>query len=412
MIAARGLGVAARGLGVAALVLAARTAHADSPTLTPIIVLDGDYRLDPHADAEGFDGFDLARAQVGARGDLSSTVSAAALVDFAAGETVEIIDAWVDWHPRRSISFAAGYLRSPLFPSARDELVERLPVPELGTLVHALWPGRTIGVSARWRPDELPLDVMVKLGNGSQALSGNDTNKPAGDARVDYVWGRTTARVDYGTLRDVATRADDWGVRVGVGAHIDNVDDRPGATGYTAGGYQFYRPAVVSGNRYLAEAHALFQYDALQLLVEGGYTKEGRSATTSGDPTKPRTELTAVESYGVAGELSWMVTGDHRVAGAWPLDPALHQHWGGAVELAARLERATFGRCASATTECTTSVERLDADIASGAVRWWIRPEIAASVAGYYYKWDADPYDQPGVRSTWLALARLTLSIR
>ena len=392
-----------------ALVTVASAAHAD-PTLTPTFVFDGDYRVDPH-EVEGFDGLSFARAQMGARGDLSPTLSAAGLFDFAAGESVEVIDAWVDWHPNKQLSIAGGYLRSPLFPSARDELIERLPVPELGTMTRALWPGRSLGVSLRWRPDVAPIDVMLKVGNGSSALAGNDTNTPAADVRVDYVWGRTTTRVDYGRLDDAAERTNPWGIRAGAAAHFDNVDDRPGATGYTAGDYQFYRPAVVSGDRYVAEAHALVQYDALQLLIESGFTKEGRSATTTGDPTKPRTELTAVETYGIAGELSWMVTGDHRVAGAWPLAATSSNSWG-AVELATRIERGTFGKCASAVAECTSSVETLDATVASGAVRWWMTPHVATTIAGYYYKWDAGPFDQMNVRSTWLVLARLTLSIR
>jgi hypothetical protein len=398
-------------LAAVLLVAAAEVpAHADL-SLSPTFVLDGDYRVAPHNDVETYDGFAFARAQAGARGDVSDDVTIAALFDFAAGETVTIIDAYAMWHATRELDLAGGYLRSPLFPSARDEFVERLPVPELGTVVRGLWPGRTIGASLRYRPVAAPIDVQVKLGNGSSAVGGNDTNKPAGDLRVDYVWGRTTAKVDYGRVRDGTPRPDTWGVRVGVGGHVDNVDSRPGASGFTASGYEFYRPAVVAGTRYLGEAHALVQDDAWQLLVEAGYTREGREMETNPDPTAPRTKLTSVDSYGIAGELSYMITGDHRIAGAWPLDRTL-AHTLGAVEVAARVERGTFGSCATAAVECTSTVEKLDADVASAAVRWWVHPAIALSAAAYYYHWDAAAYDEPTVRSTYLLLGRMTVSFR
>ena len=317
----------------------------------------------------------------------------------------------MSWRAVPGLELSGGYLRSPLFPSARDEFVERLPIPELGVLAHALWPGRAVGLSARWRPATLPLDIWFRAGNGSNFVSGNDTNYPAVDARVDYVLGRTRTEVNYGHVRNETTRGDLWGIRVGAAAHVDNVDDRPGATGYTASGYEFYRPAVVSGDRHVFEAHALVQYDAMQLLIEAGYTKEGRSQNVSGNPSD-RSPLTAVQSYGISSELSWMLTGDHRIAGAWPLDTKL-KHELGAVEVAARVERVTFGHCATATVECTGTVEKLDANIASAAVHWCgSGPRWPPRSTGYYYAWDADPYDQPNVRSTWLVLARLTLSIR
>ncbi len=379
--------------------------------LAPIAVIDGDYRVDPH-EAEGFDGFDLARMQLGARGDLGTSLSATGLVDFANGESPTIIDAYVEWHPCRCLDLSAGYLRSPLFISARDEFVERLPVPELAATVTALWPARAVGLGARWRPDQAPIDVWARVANGANDVSGNDTNTPAFDGRIDYVVGRPTAHVSYGHLKE-GSRANDFGLRVGVGAHWDDVDDRPGAAGVTASGYQFYRPATVAGHRYVVEGHALAQYDALQLLVEGGYTREDRKGAVTADPSKPRPALDAVESYGVSAELSYMITGDHRIPGTWPRDPGRHHGtFDGALEVAGRAERVSFGHCATGAAECLTAVERLSANIASLAVRWWVRPETAVSLAAYSYHWDNDPFDQPGVRSTYLLLARLTLSIR
>jgi hypothetical protein len=72
----------------------------------------------------------------------------------------------------------------------------------------------------------------------------------------------------------------------------------------------------------------------------------------------------------------------------------------------------SFGNCVTATMECAMNVEQLATSSASLAVHWWIRPSVAVALAGYRYSWSADPYDQMGVRSTWLALARLTLSVR
>ncbi len=376
------------------------TAPAEAQTLSPTVVLEGDYRLYSHEN-EGFDGFAFSRLQLGAHGELGNTFYAAVLVDFVEEETPEVIDAYLNWKARPDLVLSGGYIRSPLFPSARDEYVERLAIPELSTVVGALWPGRSVGLAAHYSPEFLPIEAWARVGNGApDSLVTNDTDTPSADLRVDFVLGRPHA----GMKRDFP-----WGLRVGIGGHVDRVDTRHGVTGTTASGYEFYLPATVSGNREVIEAHLLAQYESLQLDVEGGFAQEGRAKTVSGDPSTPREVLTAVQSDGISAELAWMITGDHRVAGTWPMQ-ANDDH--GAVEVAARFESLALGRCAQATTECTTAVQAMDATVESAAVRWWFTPWAGASLAGYHYGYSADPFNQPGVRQSWLGLARLTLSLR
>ena len=206
---------------IAALAISsfAATAHADS--LSPTLVFDGDYRLNAHTEVEGFDGLALARMQAGARADLTPDITTAGLVDFASGESPTIVDAFVSWRNRGS-RLSGGYLRSPLFPSARDEFVEQLPIPEEPQRARPrrCGPGRAVRTVHALAPGDAAAGHLVsrrqRIGD---FVSGNDTNYPAIDARVDYVIRRTRTEVNYGHDAQQKPRAATCGESGSVPAH-------------------------------------------------------------------------------------------------------------------------------------------------------------------------------------------------
>lgn len=379
-----------RPLVVAALLAA--SAPAAAQTVTPVAIAEVDYRRYPR-EVEGFDGFALARARLGLKAQLTPTLRAMLWGEWVLRDTPYVLDAFVAWRFAPAWELTVGLSRSVLFQSGRIEAQEMLPIPERSMLVRALWANRTLGVEVWHHSTTLPIDAWLRIGNGTGTLYGNDTTLPTGEARVDFVLGRT---------RDGDHRAARYGLRVGVGGSLGTVFDRAGIGLRTVANFTFDRAPVVSGLRWLAEAHLLGHAGPVQLLVEAGFARESRERDDDGNAATPRVSLPSVESGGVAAELAWMIVGAHRSPRVWPGDGGAR--WG-ALELAGRYERV-YTHAAAA------DVTPGGAHSAALSLRYWAPRWVTVGLAGYAYAFDHAPVEEPNETSSWVVMLRAGLSLR
>ncbi|WP_044278279.1 hypothetical protein [Myxococcus stipitatus] len=381
--------------------LASTPALAEEAWLHPTLVGELDYRQ--HAsDVEGFSGFTLARLRVGAEARPLPWLVARGVAEWAQ-EKPALVDAFVAVRLVKDLRLSLGFMKTPLFASAYDEHLEARAIPELTGLTQAFWPRRDLGLEARWTPSSLPLETWVRVGNGSRSPLGNDNQLPALDVRVDGRWGRATGRAESF-----------WGVRVGAGTHVESAYDRAGIGGIGPQGFVYYRPPPVSGPRTVTEAHARVDVGPVRVVAEAAAAWERRSRDTDGNPDTPRESLPELQSQGATLEVSWVIWGKPRTdSPLWPqagegsvealqaLREGQLPH--GALEVAGRVERLWLGRGA--------------ADVTSGgsvsgalAVRWWATSFLGVGLAGYLQRYDAAPLEEPDRRTSWMALARTTVS--
>lgn len=385
----------ARGFALLALLAAAAPARAEFQ-LAPTVVGEADYRVYQN-EGEGENGFALGRAILGARADLAPGLRAVLSAQFVGGEGPSLFDAYGSY--RFGVwELRAGYSRTPLFASARDDEIEMLAIPELSVLASALWPGRNLGAELHASSPKVPIEGWLRIGNGGDSISSNENRWPSVDARVDLAWGRARAGAKAGAP---------FGVRFGIGGHADNAADRPGIAGHTATDFIFFRAPTVDGWVTVAEAHLQLLLGPVQVRCEGGWARESRSLDTTGDPSKPRTPLDPITSLGASAEVAWMVTGARRASGLWPTDDPRVGRWG-ALELAARGERLNLGRGATG----ANGVSPDGVTAVAATLRWWTKQHIAIAVAGYLYDYDQAPLETPGKTLSIVAMARATVSLR
>lgn len=263
-------------------------------------------------------------------------------------------------------------------------------------LVRAFWPGRDVGLEVHRLPSaSFPIEAWLRVGNGSGIALGNDNSDFALDTRLDAVFGRAIPSSDARRF---------WGFRLGAGLHLESAEDRLGIRGAIADGFQFYRPVIVFGQRYVGEAHSQILLGPVQLRLELAVAKEARAKDNDGNPNTPRVPQDPIRSSGGSIEAAWMLTGEHRSPGRWPKGlPG--RTWGvGALELAARLERLDLGRNASDVTPGGASTGVV-------ALRWWATTFCALSAAAYYTKYDTAPIEEPDTTRSWLGLIRATFYV-
>ncbi|RKH68540.1 hypothetical protein [Corallococcus llansteffanensis] len=369
---------------LALALVAAPAARAEGPRIVPTLVGEVDYRV--HVDdLEGHNGFNLARFRLGARGEPVSWLSAVGTAEWAQ-EKPAIIDAYVDLTVIQGLRLSLGYAKTPLFPTARDQSIETLPVPELSLVTSAFWPRRDLGLEAQWMPTTLPLEGWLRVGNGSGSPLGNDNPQPSVDARLDVHAG---------------------GVRVGAGAHVEDAFDRPGIGGRLPQGFLFYRAPPVSGYRTVTEAHGRLDAGGVRVDVQAAAAWEHRSRDTDGNPATPRESLPTMSSQGLGVEASWVLRGKPREGAQWPQALAGVGSEGipsGSLEVAARFERLWLGRSAA---------DVVPGGATGGAVsfHWWVTGFLGVGVAGYVDHYDTPPVEEPTRDWTYLALLRTTVSL-
>ena len=340
---------------------------------------------------EGQAGLSLRRLYLGAEAAMGARARLLGVVNFA-GERPAVLDASFGLAMGGPWSVVAGYGKTPLFASARDQSVETSPLPDLSMSTQALWPGRDLGVELRLAGPSLPVAARARIGNGSGSPRGNDNPKPSADLRLDTSWGRA---------REGAKRGEALGLLVGVGVHAEVAADRAGTTGETLGGFTYWTAPTVSGPVWLGEAHAVGLLGPVQVTVEGGWIREGRAQDMDGDPDTAQDVLDPVVSEGGSAELAWMVTGQHRLPGGWPATDADRL----GVEIAARGSRLALGRGAE--------------DIADGGAwsgeagaRIWSPHGLALGLAGGVTAYDSPPPEEPEAALGWTVTLRVTGRLR
>jgi phosphate-selective porin OprO/OprP len=357
----------------------------DAAAFHPVAMIEADAIYLP-SEEEGETGFEVRRLYLGARWEPAAWVTAVGSIQALGEHGPIIVDAFVRVEPHRFVDLSLGYAKTPLFVSARDVSIETVPIPELSLSTGAFWPGRDAGAEAHLGDTALPVEAWVRVGNGSHSPAGNDNPQIALDARVDLVLGRANPE---------AERGETFGLRIGGGAHLEDAEDRPGITAHTPSGFEFWRSPTISGPVRVFEGHVLAFAGPVQLTLEGAAASEGRSEDTDGNPDTPREELEAVRSLGGSGELAWLVTGQHRQPGAWPVAADL------GVEVAARGERILLGKG-------TEEVEAGGATGAELAVRMWHPAGLGVGVSGGWFRFDTAPLEEPEVTTSFFAAARVT----
>jgi phosphate-selective porin OprO/OprP len=357
---------------IPALVLGQAVAIASSGaapiTLQPTFMAQLDF--DAHApEPATYDGFVLQRMRLGLRTSLGSWFTAVGSFEYA-DQKVSPFEVYVEATASKSWHFAVGFRRTPLFHTAKDELIESLPV-----------------------------EAWARVGNGSQSVEGNDGPNPAFDFRTDVVLGRAQPHRDTW-----------WGLRFGVGGHAKNRVSTTGLSDTTPDGFLFYHPVPTNGWQVIGEAHLGAWLGPWTLTLEGGTATEQRSETT---PTGTTITQPSIATRGAAFEVAYMAWGAPRrpgqsgVPGVWPNEaPWTGGQWrGGSIEVAARIERVDLEADAP-------DIRPGGAEGGAVAVDWWATPFVALTLAGYDYHYFLAPIEEPSETNFWLVIARTTVSFR
>lgn len=354
------------------------------PLAVMMLEAEGVYRPN---EAEGESGLEVRRALLGMRWAPAPWAEVVSTINAVAVKPVPLLwDAHVILSHRSGLKAEVGHGQTPLFPSVQQPR-DTHPIPELSLTTAAFWPGRDTGLQLQLTNPHLPVEAWLRVGNGSGSPSGNDNPHLSADGRLDLVAGR--ARAPQG-------RATPLGLRLGVGGHTEDAEDRAGITGTLPTGFVFWRAPTIHGPVQIAEGHLVALAGPLQLTAEGALAQESRARDTDGNPTTPREDLDAVRSQGGCLEVAWMLTGQQRLPGAWPLAgeaPGL--------ELSVRVERLSLGQGAE-------DVAPSGATSAEGALHLWLPEGIGAALWGGAARYDAAPLETPNSTSSWFLAARLS----
>ncbi|CAN5397342.1 hypothetical protein BH09MYX1_BH09MYX1_66780 [soil metagenome] len=362
------------------------------PIVAPTALLQVDARVHPAGGDEGETGFALPRMRLGVYSNPVAPFFALLTTELADPEHPVLLDGFLRLGPWHGFSLAIGQSRSPLFLSARTELEGVQPLPELSLPVRALWPRRDAGIELHYASHDAPIEGWLRVSNGSPSPFENDNSSLAITARVDATGGRARA---------LASGNETWGVRVGVGALVDDSFDRAGAPGIGLGDFIFYLPPTVTGLRRIVEGHALLLAGPLRFLVEAGAAIEDRAVDTDGNPSTPRVAIDPVRTRGASFEAAWMITGKKRVPGIWP-GSTTYAFGRPDVEVALRVDRVDLGRGAR-------DVPPGGATGLTAVVDVWLNALCSVTLAGAYYHYDPAPIEEPDVTGSWTVLARATV---
>lgn len=348
--------------------------------VVPIAAVEVEAAYVPNEE-EGNTGFAVRRMLLGVAWRPDGPFEGEASVNAVGDHGPTLWDATIGWR-NGPLSVHLGYAQAPQFPTVHQTR-DSGPLPELSLTAAAFWPGRDTGVEVRLAGTELPIDVRARVGNGSDSPLGNDNPMPSADGRADLVLGRARSS----DASDVA------GLRVGVGGHLEEAMDGPGIAGTLPTGFTFWRPPTVSGRVAMGEAHLIGSLGSVAWTTEAALSVEGRSIDDDGDPDTDRVRLDPVRAYGGTTELAWMVTGQRRVPGAWPVVDGL------GVEVATRASRLVLGRGAD-------DVAPGGAALIEAAAHLWWPSGVGASLTGAWASYDEPPLEAPDVSRTGFVAVR------
>ncbi|MDZ4803627.1 MAG: molybdate ABC transporter permease subunit [Candidatus Eisenbacteria bacterium] len=310
-----------------------------------------------------------------------------------AGENARVLDMFGRLK-LSSMEIIAGYAKTPLFISGRNEGEDLTPIPERSQVANALWPNRDLGVELRWAPKESPVEGTLWFGNGTSNYRANDNSLLAAAARADLLYGR--AKPGRGK--------EAMGLRSGLCAYLANVAPRSGLSGRTISGSPWYAAPRINGQRLLLETHHAIYLNSVYVLAEAGWAREEREAIPASAlaPAVPSGE--SIDSWGYGITVAWTLRGEPRGPARPPKGPDTLLPWnwsGGAVELAVRYDDLALGHGA--------------ADVAGGGARggaiaatWWLIDEWALSLAGYHLEFREPVVTRSNDEASDVLLARTT----
>jgi phosphate-selective porin OprO/OprP len=363
--------------------------EAGPPPVSPVLAAEVDLAYSPREE-EVESGFGVRRLLVGLDARPLPAVRAVAVLNPVGGEHDPLLwDAFIEGS-HQGWTLTVGFGQSPLFASVQQPR-DTNPVPELSLAARALWPGRDAGLQLHGAPMVAPVELWARVGNGSGSPTANDNSALSVDGRVDLVLGRGRAG---------APADGPLGLRLGLGAHRERAEDRAGIAPILPNGFVPWRPPTVAGRVEVLEAHLVGLAGPVMLTVEGGLASEGRSADTDGDPETPRESLPTTGARAGVAELAWMLTGQRRLPGAWPVSGPRP-----GVELAGRVEAVAAGRGARDLEPGGVQGTELSA-------RLWHPAGLSAALTGGQFQYDQAPLEEPGVTDSWFVALRASARLR
>jgi phosphate-selective porin OprO/OprP len=353
---------------------AVETWIADLP-VKPAILAELDYRTYPSA-VQGSTGFAVGRFRPGLAFAPAPWFISRATVEFAAPSPV-LLDLFAIIHVTPWLHLGAGFMKPPLFATFRFEPDAYLPFPDFSALVTTFRIFRDLGVEMHLNPKEIPLEFIVRLGNGTGSVLANDNALPAGYALLDLVLGR--ARDPEAT----------HGLRLGASALIESVKARDGIAGRTPLGFVYYKPTPIAGLRLVSEAHAIAYLGPYRMTLEGVLAHEERP------------DLRAVRSYGLGAEAVWVLRGRPRSTARNPY--VAEEDWsGGALEVGMRWDSLWLGRKAPDVTDGGSMT-------GSASLKWWPTSFLAATLYLFVAHFDQPPPEDPNADVSWGLQLRASL---
>lgn len=352
----------------------------------PSLILEADARKFSD-EFPGSEGFALGRARLGLRGRPLPWLGFVMTVDFI-GERPGLLDADLLVRPVEGVVINVGYAKTPLFASFNLEPVYAMPLPDRSPVVVAFRNRRDLGVGILVARREVPLELRLRVGNGSSELAVDQGPQIAGYGALDLVLGRAR-RGHAGEL---------LGLRLGVAGLVEHAAERPGIQAIHPLRYAYTSPVPIAGLRSVAQAHLIGYAGPARLLIEGAIARETQAPDPEGDPAAdgPRP---GSWSGGLSAELAIVALGLAREVG---LPPAAQPGpWrGGALELSARSDWLTVNR-GVASQEPGGSL--------GGAlgIRWWPIDLLSLTLAGYGLRYTTEPLGQPDQQQSWGVILRL-----
>ena len=371
--------------------------EAVTKVVAPTVLLETDYRVfsDP---SEGRSGLALGRARLGLRLRPTDWLTAVGTAEFIGPDGPYLLDGYARFDATPWLQITVGYSKPPLFASFRHESITAVPMPVRSAVVNEMRVRRDVGVEARFAPRRIPIEAIVRVGNGSTALRGDEDPTPAGYAALDLVLGRAWVGGDERGLGRTL------GLRLGGAAMVDSQSEHATIAGATPLGFVYSPGIAVTGLRVIATAHVIAYAGPVRLVVEGGFAQEGREDDPDGDPSTPPVALDPVRSWGLTGELLWTIRGGWREVGGRPgVASVLARPWdGGVVELAARADRFWLGYGA-------VELARTGGTTGSLGLKWWPTPFLALAGYGEATRFEISPIDTPDRLWGWAAMIRASL---